>query len=112
MSIVLWYRCPLRSIPDYRLILWFNGFPPLDLRLKKHGVHQLLVMGLIALVWKQRYVMRLSWATKSLMVRDATADYSDIEMHAALDVNIPNCAVAIVTTNEIVDSIQKLVAEK
>jgi len=63
MSIVLWYRCPLRSIPDYRLILWFNGCPSLDLRLKKHGVHQLLVMGLIALVWKQtvRYAFELGY---------------------------------------------------
>ena len=26
-------------------------------------------------------------------------------MHAALDINIPNCASAIVTTDEIVDSI-------
>jgi hypothetical protein len=34
------------------------------------------------------------------MVKDATADYSDEEMHAALDVNIPNYANAIVTTNE------------
>jgi isochorismate hydrolase len=82
------------------------------LRLKKHGVHQLLVMGLIALVWKQtvRYAFELGYEVA--MVKVAAADYSDIEMHAALDVNIPNCAVAIVTTNEIVDSIQKLVAEK
>jgi ureidoacrylate peracid hydrolase len=41
-------------------------------------------------------------------VRDATADYSDIEMHAALDVNIPNYASAIVTTDQIVDSIASL----
>jgi hypothetical protein len=33
---------------------------------------------------------------------------SDVEMHAALDVNIPNYASAIVTTNEIVDSISSL----
>ena len=39
------------------------------------------------------------------MVRDATADYSDVEMHAALEVNIPNYASAIVTTNEIVEAI-------
>jgi isochorismate hydrolase len=39
------------------------------------------------------------------MVKDATADYSDEEMRAALDVNIPNYASAIVTTNEVVDSI-------
>jgi hypothetical protein len=37
------------------------------------------------------------------MVRDATADYSDDAMHAALDVNIPNYASAVVTASEIVD---------
>jgi hypothetical protein len=42
------------------------------------------------------------------MIRDATADYSDVEMHAALDVNIPSYAGAIVTTSEIVDSIASL----
>jgi len=29
------------------------------------------------------------------MVKDATADYSDEEMHAALDINIPNKAVSL-----------------
>ena len=38
----------------------------------------------------------------------ATADYLDEEMHAALDVNIPNYASAIVTTAEIVGSISSL----
>ena len=42
------------------------------------------------------------------VVRDATASYSDEAMHAALDVNIPNYASAIVTTVEIVDSISTL----
>ena len=42
------------------------------------------------------------------MVKDATADYSNEEMHAALDVNIPNYASAIVTTKEIVESISSL----
>ena len=42
------------------------------------------------------------------MVKDATADYSDEEMHAALDINIPNYASAMVTTNEIVDSISSI----
>jgi len=40
-------------------------------------------------------------------VKDATADYSDEEMHASLAVNIPNYATAIVTTSEIVDSISR-----
>ncbi len=39
------------------------------------------------------------------MVRDATADYSDVEMRAALEVNIPNYASAIVTANEVVESL-------
>ena len=37
-----------------------------------------------------------------------SADYSDEEMHAALDVNIPNYASAIVTTDQMVDSISSL----
>jgi len=37
--------------------------------------------------------------------KDAAADYSDKEMRAALDINIPNYASAILTTNEIVESI-------
>jgi ureidoacrylate peracid hydrolase len=39
------------------------------------------------------------------VVRDATASYSDEEMHAALDINIPNYASAMVTTTEVVDSL-------
>ena len=39
------------------------------------------------------------------MVKDATTSYSEEEMHAALDINIPNYASAIVTTNHVVDSI-------
>ena len=46
------------------------------------------------------------------MVRDATADYSPEEMHAALDVNIPNYASAVVTTDQIVDSLASLQASE
>ena len=42
------------------------------------------------------------------MVKDATASCSDEEMHAALNINIPNYASAIVTTTEIDDSISSL----
>ena len=41
------------------------------------------------------------------VVKDATASYSADEMHAALDVNIPNYA-SVVTTNEVVDAIASL----
>lgn len=39
------------------------------------------------------------------MVKDATASYSDTEMQAALDVNIPNYATAVLPADEVVDAI-------
>jgi nicotinamidase-related amidase len=78
----------------------------LDLQLKRHGIHQLIVMGLIAHTCVEatvRHAAELGYEVT--MVRDATADYSDVEMHAALDVNIPNYATAVVTTDQIVNSI-------
>ena len=78
----------------------------LDLQLKKHGIHQLIVIGLIAHTCVEatvRYAVELGYEVT--VVRDATSDYSDEHMHAALDVNLPNYASAIVTTNQIVDSI-------
>jgi nicotinamidase-related amidase len=38
------------------------------------------------------------------VVKDATAAYTDEQMHAALDLNIPNYASGILTTSEIVES--------
>ena len=81
----------------------------LDLQLKKHGIHQLIVIGLIAHTCIEatvRFAAELGYEVT--VVKDATADYSDEEMHAALDINIPNYASAIVTTNEIVDLISSV----
>jgi ureidoacrylate peracid hydrolase len=81
----------------------------LDLQLKKRGIHQLIVMGLIAHTCVEatvRYAAELGYDVT--MVKDATASYSDKEMHAALEVNIPNYASAIVTTNEVVEAIASL----
>jgi nicotinamidase-related amidase len=81
----------------------------LDLRFKKHGIHKLIVTGLIAHTYVEatvRYAAELGSRVK--MVKDATASYSDEEMHAALEVNIPNYARATVTTNEVADSISSL----
>jgi ureidoacrylate peracid hydrolase len=78
----------------------------LDLQLKKHGIHRLIVIGLIAHTCVEatvRYAAELGYDVT--VIRDATADYSDEEMHAALDVNIPNYASAILTTDKIVASI-------
>ena len=77
----------------------------LDLQLKKHGVHQLIVMGLIAhtcLEATVRYGAELGYQVT--VVKDATASYSDQEMHAALDVNIPNYA-DVVTTSDVIGMI-------
>ena len=78
----------------------------LDLQLKKHGIHQLIVIGLIAHTCVEatvRFAAELGYEVT--MVRDATADYSDVEMRAALDVNLPNYASAIVNTDEVVEAI-------
>src|SRR5215510_14201760 len=78
----------------------------LDMQLKTHGIHKLIVIGLIAHTCVEatvRFATELGYEVT--MVRDATASYSEEEMHAALDINIPNYAKAIVTTNDIVDLI-------
>ena len=81
----------------------------LDMQLKQHGIHQLIVIGLLAHTCVEstvRYAAELGYQVT--MVKDATADDSDEEMHAALDVNLPNDASAMVTTNEIVDSLSSV----
>jgi ureidoacrylate peracid hydrolase len=78
----------------------------LDLLLKKHGIHKLIVVGLITHTCVEttvRYGAALGYDVT--VVRDATASYSDAEMHAALDVNMPNYA-AVVTTQEVIEAIR------
>ena len=81
----------------------------LDLQLNKHGIHQLIVIGLIAHTCVEatvRYAAELGYEVT--VVKDATAYYSNEEMHAALQVNIPNYANTILTANEVVDAISSL----
>ena len=52
-----------------------------------------------------RFAAELGYAVT--MVRDATADYSNRRMEAALDVNIPSYATAIVTSSEVVECLLK-----
>ena len=83
----------------------------LDLLLKKHGIHKLIVIGLIAHTCMEatvRYAAELGYEV--MVVRDATADFSEVEMHAALDVNLPNYASHIVTAEEVLDSLPILTA--
>jgi nicotinamidase-related amidase len=76
----------------------------LDLQLKKYGIHQLIVIGLIAHTCVEstvRFAAELGYDVT--LVKDATADYGEEFMHAALVTNLPNYARAIVTTKEAVD---------
>jgi len=78
----------------------------LDLLLKRHGIHKLIVIGLIAHTCVEstvRFAAELGYEV--IVVKDATADYSEEMMHAALDINLPNYASGIVTTNEFLESI-------
>ena len=85
----------------------------LDLQLKRHGIHQLIVVGLIAHTCVEatvRYAAELGYQVT--MVKDATADYSETEMHAALEINIPNYATAVVTAAEVIAAISSLGAPR
>jgi nicotinamidase-related amidase len=78
----------------------------LDLLLKKHRIHELIVVGLIAHTCVEatvRFGAELGYQVTVL--RDATTTYSDDHMHAAMDVNLPNYA-AVVSTDEVVDAIR------
>jgi len=78
----------------------------LDLQLKKHGIHQIIVIGLIAHTCVEstvRFAAELGYEVT--MVKDATSDYSDEMMHAALHLNLPNYASALVTTDQLVEAL-------
>ena len=81
----------------------------LDLLLKRHGIQRLIVIGLIAHTCVEstvRFAAELGYEVT--VVKDATADFSDEHMHAALVTNLPNYANAVVTTDEVLESISSL----
>lgn len=81
----------------------------LDLQLKRHGIQQLIVIGLIAHTCVEatvRFAVELGYDVT--VVRDATTSYSEEHMHAALDINLPNYASAVATASEVVESISVL----
>jgi len=78
----------------------------LDVQLKRHGIQRLIVIGLIAHTCIEatvRFAAELGYDVT--VVRDAVADYSDEMMHAALVINMPNYASAIVTTKQLVGAL-------
>ena len=88
-----------------------SGFANTDLdqQLKTHGIGQLIVIGPIANTCFEatiRFGAELGYDVTA--VKDATASFSEDEMHAALDVNIPNYANAIVESGDLVQSLSAL----
>ena len=88
-----------------------SGFANTDLdqQLKVHGIHRLIVIGLLAntcLEATVRFAAELGYEVT--VVNDATAAPSAEAMHAALEVNLPNYATAIVNTSEVTDSLSAL----
>jgi nicotinamidase-related amidase len=80
----------------------------LDVLLKKHGIHKLIVIGLIAHTCVEstvRFAAELGYEVT--VVEDATADYGDEFMHAALVTNLPNYATAVVTAKEVVEALRQ-----
>ena len=78
----------------------------LDLQLKRHGIRQLIVAGLIAHTYVEstvRFAAELGYDVT--VVKDAIADYSEQFMHAALVTNLPNYASFIVTAQQVVDAL-------
>jgi nicotinamidase-related amidase len=77
----------------------------LDVLLKRHCIERLIAIGLIAhtcLEATVRFGAELGYDVT--VVKDATASYSDREMHAALEVNLPNYA-TVVTAEEVVKAL-------
>lgn len=90
-----------------------SGFANTDLdqQFKVHGIHRLITIGLLANTCVEatvRFAAELGYDVT--VVRDATASFSEEEMHVALDVNLPNYANAIVTASEIIEAISSVSA--
>jgi nicotinamidase-related amidase len=89
-----------------------SGFANTDLdhQLKAHGIHRLIVIGLLANTCVEatvRFASELGYDVT--VVKDAVASLTEDEMHAAPEVNIPRYANAIVSTDEIVDLLGSIV---
>ena len=85
-----------------------SGFANTDLdqQLKVHGIHRLIAIGPIAntcLEATVRFAAELGYDVT--VVKDATTALSPEDMHAALEINLPNYANAIVSTSELLESL-------
>ncbi len=80
----------------------------LDLQLQRHGIERLIVIGNKANTCIEatvRSAVELGYGVT--LVKDAVASYSPEEMQATLEVNIPNYASDLVTTDAVIAAISK-----
>ena len=78
----------------------------LDFQLKKHGVRKVIVIGLRANTCIEstvRYAAELGYEVT--VVKDAIASFSQAEMDASLQFNMPQYAKAIVSTDDILSQL-------
>jgi ureidoacrylate peracid hydrolase len=81
----------------------------LDLQLEKHGVHQLIVIGLRANTCIHSTVRDAAeLGYEVTLVADAIGSYSADEMKATLELNAPNYARAILSTKDLVASLRRI----
>ncbi len=85
-----------------------SGFASTDLdqQLKTHGIHRVILIGLAANTCVEataRFAAELGYDVT--VVSDAVASSSEEEMHAALGINLPKYATAIVPASEIAGAI-------
>jgi len=78
----------------------------LDLLLKRHGIRRVILIGLLANTCVEataRFAAELGYDVT--VVSDAVASFTQAEMHAAFDINLPKYASAIAATSEILDAL-------
>lgn len=82
----------------------------LDLQLKKHGIQKLIVIGCIANTCIEstvRYAVELGY--EATLIKDAIAAFSWQEMSATLEVNLPNYAKAIISTDQLLEELSAVI---
>lgn len=83
----------------------------LDLLLKRHGIQQIIIVGLLAntcIDSTMRFAVELGY--RVTLVKDAIASLSWDEMKATLEVNAPLYANAIVSTEELISQLATISA--
>jgi ureidoacrylate peracid hydrolase len=81
----------------------------LDLQLKKHGIHRLIVIGLIAntcIDSTVRFAVELGYEVT--LIKDATAAFKWEEMAATLEINLPLYAESIISSGELLEQLSAI----